>query len=144
MFAYVEDGKLMKLCQTPEDADIGESLHDASMSTLRGLGWFPAIIQRAEVGENQTRSDDIIYIDGDCVRIVQTVRDLSDEEQFFRAKTKIYDMIERIEHEQSDRSERELLLAIAEQLNLTDNHAYARLKKIDERIAETRVLLKTP
>lgn len=141
MFAYVEDGKLVKICQTPEDPEIGDSFKDASLSTLRSFGWYPVIIQKAEIGEEQTRSDDIIYIDGDCVRVIQTVRDLSDEEQFFRAKTKIYDLIERIEHEQSDRSERELLLLVCEHLDLTDSHAYERLKQIDTRIAEKRELL---
>lgn len=137
MFAYVENGKLIKIQQTPSDPE----LENASLPTLRNFGWLPVIIQTADIGPNQTRSDDIITIDGDSVRIVQTVRDLSDEEVFHKIKDNIMQTINGLEQGQTDRAERELLLELSEHLGLTSSKAYEILKSVDERIAANRELL---
>ena len=119
MFAYVENGKLIKIQQTPSDPD----LENASLPTLKNFGWLPVEIQPAEVGDNQTRSDDIITIDGDVVRVIQTVRDLSDEEAFRKIKDNIMQTIQGLEQGQTDRAERELLLEISEHLGLTSSQS---------------------
>jgi hypothetical protein len=143
MFAYVENGKLMKIQQTPSDPELGEDLSNASLPTLRNFGWLPVEIQHADVGDDQTRSDDIIIIDGDKVRIIQTVRDLTDAEAFRKIKDNIMSTINGLEKGQSDRAERELLLEISEHLGLTSSKAYEILKTIDDRISANRKLLKT-
>lgn len=141
MFAYVENGRLIKIQQSPSDLEPGENLNNASLPTLRSFGWYPVEVQHAEISDDQTRSDDIITIDGDVVRIIQTVRDLSDEEAFHRIKDKILSTINGLEQGQSDRAERELLLEISEHLGLTSSKAYEILKTIDNRITISRDLL---
>lgn len=141
MFAYVEDGRLIRMQETPTDLDQGDSLENASVQTLRNFGWYPVVITKAEVGPDQTRSDDIIVVDGDVVRVIQTVRDLTDEEAFYKSKDNILAMIETIETAQTDRAERELLLELAEHLELTGGVAYQKLRKIEDSIAEKRRLL---
>jgi len=141
MFAYVEDGRLIRMQETPTDLDQGDSLENASVQTLRNFGWYPVVITKAEVGADQTRSDDIIVVDGDVVRVIQTVRDLTDEEAFYKSKDNILAMIETIETAQTDRAERELLLELAEHLELTEGVAYQKLREIENSIAEKRRLL---
>ena len=141
MFAYVEDGRLMKIQDRPSDPELGETLENATLPTLRSFGWYPVEIQKAEVGEDQTRGEDIITIDGDVVRIIQTVRDLTDEEAFRRTKDQIMATIQGLEQNQTDRAERELLLEISEHLGLTSSKAYEILRKVDDRIAAKRKIL---
>lgn len=141
MFAYVEDGRLIRMQETPTDLDQGDSLENASVQTLRNFGWYPVVITKAEVGPDQTRSDDIIVVDGDVVRVIQTVRDLTDEEAFYKSKDNILAMIETIETAQTDRAERELLLEMAEHLELTEGVAYQKLRQIEDRIEAKRRLL---
>ncbi|NVK17723.1 MAG: hypothetical protein HWE30_03405 [Methylocystaceae bacterium] len=141
MFAYVEANKLIKITKDPTHPETGEPLSSSAAGTLRNLGWLPVVIQPVEVGEDQTRAEDIIYIDGDIVRIIQTVRDLSDEEAFHKIKDTITAMIEGVEVGQSDRAERELLLEISEHLGLTNSKAYEILKDIDVEISAKRAML---
>jgi len=141
MFAYVEDGRLIRMQETPTGLGQGNSLENASVQTLRNFGWYPVVITKAEIGPEQTRSDDIIVVDGDVVRVVQTVRDLTDEEAFYKSKDNILAMIETIETAQTDRAERELLLEVAEHLDLTQGVAYQKLRRIEDRIEEKRRLL---
>jgi hypothetical protein len=141
MFAYVEEGRLIRIQDTPMDLDLGDSLANASVQTLRSFGWYPVIIDKADIGPGQTRSDDIIVVDGDVVRVVQTVRNLSDEEAFEKSKNSILSMIESIEAAQTDRAERELLLEVAEHLDLTQSVSYNKLRKIEDNIADKRRLL---
>lgn len=141
MFAYVEDGRLIRIQETPSDLDLGDSLENASVQTLRSFGWYPVLITKAEVGPDQTRSDDIIVVDGDVVRVVQTVRNLTDEEAFYKSKNSILAMIESIESAQTDRAERELLLELAEHLGLTQSVSYSKLRSVEDSISDKRRLL---
>ncbi|NVJ93077.1 MAG: hypothetical protein HWE34_15545 [Methylocystaceae bacterium] len=141
MFAYIEGGKLIKFQQTPSHPETGEPLLSTAKGTLANLGWLPVEIQAAEMTQDQTRGEDIIIIDGDTVRVIQTVRDLSDEEAFHKIKNNILLMIEKTEQTQSDRAERELLLELAQHLNLTSSKAYAILKEVDDNITAQRALL---
>ncbi|MDV7341531.1 hypothetical protein RYZ26_18140 [Terasakiella sp. A23] len=141
MFAYVEGGKLIKFAKIPEHPETGEPLNGSAKGTLANLGWLPVVVQAIDVGDDETRAEDIIYIDGDVVRVVQTVRTLSDEEAFHKIKNNIMAMIEGVEDGQSDRAERELLLELSEHLNLTSSKAYEILKGIDDNIAAKRALL---
>ncbi|WP_028880486.1 hypothetical protein [Terasakiella pusilla] len=143
MFAYVEDGKLIKIAKHPTHPETGEPLNHSAQGTLRNLGWLPVLVQTCEIGEEEARSDDIIYIDGDIVRVIQTVRPLSDEEVFHKIKDNIIAMIEGLESGQSDRAERELLLEVSEHLGLTKSKAYDILKNIDNTIAAKRDLMKS-
>ncbi len=143
MFAYVENGKFIRFQLAPSDPESGGDLTHASIPTLRSFGWYPVVVDRVEIGPEQTRSDDIIVVDGDVVRVIQTARNLSDEEVFYKVKNNILAMIEAIEAGQTDRAERELMLTIAEHLNLTDNEAYIKIRAVEDRIREQRKILRS-